>query len=53
MSFDELLKLLSNSDDCEKFCAYTKYGKCNSFNHDGNSSCVDGVKQWLEQEVSE
>ena len=53
MSIDEQSKFLSNSDYCEKFCAYTKDGKCNSFNHDGNSNCVDGVKQWLEQEVSE
>ena len=53
MSIDELSKLLSNRDDCEKFCAYTKDGKCNSFNYDSNSNCVDGIKQWLEQEVSE
>lgn len=53
MSIDELSKLLSNSDFCEKFCAYTKNGKCNSFNYDSNSNCVDGIKQWLEQEVSE
>ena len=53
VSIDELSKLLSNSDDCEKFCAYTKDGKCNSFNHDGNSNCVDGIKKWLESEVSE
>ena len=52
-SIDELSNLLSNSDDCEKFCAYTKDGKCNSFNYDSNSNCVDGIKQWLEQEVSE
>lgn len=53
MSIDELSKLLSNSDYCEKFCVYTKDEKCNSFNHDGNSNCVDGIKQYLEQEVSE
>ena len=53
MSIDEMSKLLSKSDNCEKYCAYTKDGKCNRFNHDGNSSCVDGIKKWLKQEVSE
>ena len=53
MSIDEISRLISNSDNCEKFCAYTKDGKCNSFKYDDKGSCVDGVKQWLEMEVSE
>lgn len=53
MSIDELSKLLSNSGNCEKYCAYIKDGLCNKFENDGQGGCIDGVKQWLESEVSE
>ena len=39
--------------DCEKYCAYTKDGRCDKFDDDGKGSCVDGIKLWLESEVEE
>lgn len=39
--------------DCEKYCAYTKDGRCYKFENDGKGSCVDGIKLWLETEVEE
>lgn len=53
MEVDEISKFLSKSGNCEKYCAYTEDGLCNKFENDGQGGCVDGVKQWLEQEVSE
>ena len=52
MSIDELSKFLSNSNYCEKFCAYTKDGICISHGSP-ETVCNKGIKQWLEQEVSE
>lgn len=53
MSIDELAKIIKDSDNCEKYCAYTKDGSCNKFRDDGKGDCVDGVKLWLESEVSD
>lgn len=53
MSVEELASILSTHEDCEKYCTYTKDGKCNKFQGDGKGGCADGVKQWLESEVTE
>lgn len=57
MSVEEMAKALNKRSignvDCEKFCAYTKDGRCNKFKNDGKGSCVDGIKLWLESEVEE
>lgn len=57
MSVEEMAKALNKRSignvDCEKFCAYTKDGRCNKFENDGKGSCVDGIKLWLESEVEE
>ena len=37
-------------EDCEKYCAFTKNGKCNSFGFE--DKCAVGIKQWLESEVT-
>ena len=52
MSIDELSKFLSNSDCCENFCSFTKNGICISHGSP-ETVCNKGIKQWLEQEVSE
>lgn len=57
MSVEEMaaatLSKFPYGEGCEKFCAYTKNGYCNKFADDGQGDCVDGIKQWLESEVSE
>lgn len=53
MSIDELSYFLVLMKTCDKYCAYTKDSLCNKYENDGQGSCVDGVKQWLDQEVSE
>ena len=51
MSIDELAKVIKDSDNCEKFCVFTKDGRCDSR---GNADvCEIGVKRYLESEVSE
>lgn len=54
MSVEEMaLRILEKDSNfsCEKFCAYTKDGKCDKFRGDGKGSCQMGIKQWLESEV--
>ena len=53
MSIEEMADVLSIHEDCEKYCAYTKDGKCNKFQYDGKGDCKDGVKLWLESEVED
>ena len=52
MSVEEMAKIICKSENCEKVCAFTKYGKCNAVGTDA-SICIEGCKQWLEQEVEE
>jgi hypothetical protein len=50
MSIDEMAEFLKATiEDCEKYCAFTKNGKCNSFGVE--DKCAEGIKQWLETEV--
>lgn len=51
MSIDELSKFLSNSDDCEKFCVFTKDGRCDS--RGDADVCEIGIKRYLESEATE
>lgn len=51
MSVEEMAIILERNVDCEKFCAFTKDGKCDCAG--GLDKCVIGVKQWLETEVEE
>lgn len=52
MSVDDMAKAISGAiDDCEKYCAFTKNGKCNNFGNDGG--CPIGIKLWLESEVDD
>ena len=52
MSVEEMAKIICKSENCEKFCVFSKDGKCNAFDTDA-SICVEGCKQWLLKEVSE
>ena len=52
MTVDEISEFLSKSRFCENFCAFTKNGICNSHGSP-RTVCNKGIKQWLEQEVSE
>lgn len=50
MSVEEMAENIKNAiEDCEKHCAFTKNGKCNSFG-DGDV-CAKGIELWLESEV--
>ena len=51
MSIDELAKVIKDSDNCEKFCVFTKDGRCDS--RGDADVCEIGVKRYLESEVSE
>lgn len=51
MSVEEMANVLSDEDKCERYCAFTKNGKCNSFG-DVNQ-CEKGVELWLNSEVEE
>lgn len=51
MSIDETAKIISGSDNCEKYCIFTKDGVCDSCSD--ADVCEVGVKQWLEREISE
>ena len=51
MSVQEMAKLLSNENDCERYCAFTKNGKCNDFGR--LNECKKGVELWLNSEVEE
>ena len=51
MSIDELVKVIKDSDNCEKFCVFTKDGRCDS--RSDADVCEIGVKRYLESEVSE
>lgn len=51
MSAEEMAKLLSNVNHCERHCAFTKSGKCNAFG--GLNECKKGVELWLNSEVEE
>lgn len=51
MSVEEMAELLSNEDECERYCAFTKNGKCNSFGD--INECKKGVELWLNSEVEE
>lgn len=52
MSVEELAEFMQATiEDCEKYCAFTKNGKCNSFGFE--DKCAVGIKQWLESEVTE
>lgn len=49
MGMDEMAERLSESDECERFCAFTKNGVCDSC---GDAEmCHIGVKLWLESEA--
>lgn len=37
--------------DCQRICAFTKNGRCNSFTDD--EPCVKGVELWLNSEAKE
>ena len=51
MSIEEMADFMYEiNENCEKFCAFTKNGKCNSFNGD-KQDCLIGIKIWLESEV--
>lgn len=39
--------------NCERFCAYTKNGKCTKTDNDGRGSCIDGIVEYLKSEVAE
>lgn len=53
MSVEEMAEFMyETNENCESFCAYTKDGKCNSFGG-GKQTCLIGIKQWLESEVTE
>lgn len=49
MSIDEMAEIISKNDKCERFCAFTKNGKCDSYGD--AETCPLGVKLWLESEV--
>lgn len=50
MSVEEMAETIKHTiEDCEKYCAFTKNGKCNSFG-DGDV-CAKGIELWLESEV--
>lgn len=51
MSVEELAELICESN-CQKFCTFTKNGKCNVF-EGGRQICIMGIKQYLESEVAE
>lgn len=51
MSVEEMAELLSNEDECERYCAFTINGKCNAFG--GLHECKKGVELWLNSEVEE
>jgi predicted nucleic acid-binding Zn ribbon protein len=52
MSVEEMAEFIKTAvEDCEKYCAFTKNGKCNCFGIE--DKCAEGIKQWLEQEVEE
>ena len=58
MSVEEMAMRILSTDQrenftCEKYCAYTKDGKCDKFLGDGKGSCQMGIKIWLESEVTE
>jgi hypothetical protein len=49
MSIEEMAELICESN-CQKFCTFTKNGKCNVF-EGGRQICIMGIKQYLESEV--
>ena len=52
MSVEELAETIKNTvEDCEKHCAFTKNGKCNSFGD--VDVCAKGIELWLESEGQE
>ena len=53
MSVEELATLIKQAMlfECEKYCAFTKYGQCQNFSR--KIKCEDGIKKWLESEVKE
>lgn len=51
MSIDELAKVIKDSDNCEKFCVFTKDGRCDS--RGDADVCEIGVKRYLESEATE
>ena len=57
MSVEELAKLINSLErigfDCQRYCSFTKDGVCNHYAGISKGSCVDGIIQWLESEVTE
>ena len=51
MRIDELAKVIKDSDNCEKFCVFTKDGRCDS--RGDADVCEIGVKRYLESEATE
>ena len=55
MSVEEMAECINRflivGGNCERYCAYTKDGRCNKFDNDGKGGCVDGIRLWLESEV--
>ena len=50
MNVEEMAETIKNAvEDCEKHCAFTKNGKCNSFGD--VDVCAKGIELWLESEV--
>lgn len=48
MSVEEMAELLLDTD-CQPYCAYTKNGRCDSYDF----PCRNGVVKWLNSEVEE
>lgn len=52
MTVEEMAEtIIDVVEDCQKYCVFTKDGKCNSFGANF-TNCKNGVKQWLESEES-
>lgn len=52
MDIEEMANMMLMLGDCEKYCAFTKDGSCDAHSHE-IQECKNGVKQWLESEVTE
>ena len=52
MTVEEIAETINSTvDDCQKYCKFTKDGKCNAF---GDCDvCVKGIELWLESEAQE
>ena len=53
MTMDELVEILSNTSNCDDFCAYGGTSGCKSYLTFDFDYCRKGIKIWLEQEAEE